>query len=24
MDLDMAAMEKGYNRPALKEFGKKA
>jgi FdhE protein len=23
MDLDMAAMEKGYNRPALKDFGKR-
>jgi len=23
MDLDMAAMEKGYNRPALKDFGRR-
>ncbi|HEX7798494.1 MAG TPA: formate dehydrogenase accessory protein FdhE [Vicinamibacterales bacterium] len=23
MDLDMAAMEKGYNRPAVKDFGKR-
>jgi FdhE protein len=23
MDLDMAAMEKGYNRPAVKDFGRK-